>query len=295
MFAEPGAGFGHLATGKVDALTTREVIARQLAPAPGRESDAAARFALLESKTIRQDLSGSLNFANVCNGLFVSPTVRAALGISEATPVGLIPRWVAAPAMRVVQIARVGATCQALGVSSMKLMPGAAQVAQVAFATIAGGVVANEAASYVLTGQFEVVPEDAISNPDVWRAILKFRDSSAGSGLRDCVNACLLANQGAEIVAAIDASLKRALPRKVLTEARRAMSALLLASNSKLGITPGVWSDAHDLWNGPAAWRSMTRTRLEGYLRERRLGPYDLCPCGSCEKIKYCCQAVLGR
>jgi len=295
MFPKPKAGFGHLATGKVEALSIREVITRQLAPAPGKEADAADRFALLESKTTHLDLSGGLNFANVCNGLFVSPTVRAALGMSEATPAGHIPRWVAPPAMRVVQIARVGAACQALGASSMKLMPGVAQIAQAAFATIAGGIVANEAASYILTGQFEVVPEEAISSPNVWRTILKFRDTDAGSGLRGCVNACLLANQGAEIVAAIDASLKRALPARILTEARRAMSALLLASNNKLGVTPGIWSDAYGLWNGPAAWRSMTRTRLESYLRELRMGPYDLCPCGSYEKVKYCCQAELGR
>ena len=101
----------------------------------------------------------------------------------------------------------------------MKLMPGAAQVAQVAFSAIAGGILANDAASYALTGQFEVVPEDAFSNPDVWKAILAFRETSAGSNLRDYVNKYLLANQGAEIVAAIDASLHQALPPRMLTDA----------------------------------------------------------------------------
>jgi hypothetical protein len=259
------------------------------------EADAAVKFALLESKTSQIDLSGSLNFADICNGLFVSPATRNTLGLSDATPAGQIPRWAAASALRVIQVARVGATCQMLGLSSMKLMPGAAQVAQVAFSAMIGGVLANDAASYALTGQFEIVAEDAFSNPDVWKAILRFRATSAGSNLRDHVNRYLLANQGAEIVAAIDASLHQALPRKLLTEARRAMSALLLASNAEFGVTLGIWSDVCERWNGPAAWRARTRARLANYLREQKLGPYDLCPCGSYEKVKYCCQPALEQ
>jgi hypothetical protein len=295
VFPVPNSGFGHLATGRIPTLTTMQMITRQLAPSPGMEADAAAKFALLESKTSPIDLSGTLNFADVCNGLFVSPKTRSTLGLSDATPAGQIPRWAAASALRLIHIARVGATCQMLGLSSMKLMPGAAQVAQVAFSAIAGGILANDAASYALTGQFEVVPEDAFSNPDVWKAILAFRETSAGSNLRDYVNKYLLANQGAEIVAAIDASLHQALPPRMLTDARRAMSALLLASNAELGVTPGIWSDVYERWNGPVAWRSRVRARLANYLRERKLGPYDLCPCGSYEKVKYCCQAALEQ
>jgi hypothetical protein len=295
IFPVPHSGFGHLVTGKRANLTTMDVIAHQLMPAPRKEADAASKFALLERKVSQIDLSGSLNFADVCNGLFVSPATRSILGLSEATPAGQIPRWAAALAMRLVQIARVGATCQMLGLSSMKLMPGAAQIAQVAFSAIAGGILADEAASYALAGEFGVVPEDAISNPDVWKAILAFRDTSVGSRLRDNVTKYLLANQGAEIVAAIDTSLHQALPHKLLQEARSAMSALLLTSNIKLGVTPGIWNDANPLWNGPAAWRSRAQARLANYLRDHKLGPYDLCPCGSCEKVKYCCRAALEQ
>ena len=295
MFWVPDSGFGHLVTGKVANLSTMDVITRQLSPVAGKEADAALKFALLESKTSQIDLSGALNFADVCNGLFVSPATRSTLGLSEATPAGQIPRWAGAPAMRLVHIARVGATCQMLGLSSMKLMPGAAQIAQVAFSAIAGGILADEAASYVLAGEFGVVPEDAISNPSVWRAILAFRDTSVGSKLRDDVTRCLLANQGAEIVAAIDTSLHQALPPRLLKEARSAMSALLLASRIKLGVTPGIWSDASLRWNGPAAWRSRAQARLANYLRDHKLGPYDPCPCGSFEKVKYCCQAALEQ
>jgi hypothetical protein len=105
----------------------------------------------------------------------------------------------------------------------------------------------------------------------------------------------LEANQGAEIVTSIDAGLRQALPYHLLTEARHRMSALLLPPPRRLNITPGIWSDAFRLWNRPTAWRRKSRTLLESYLREHRLGPYDLCPCGSYEKVKFCCQAALEQ
>jgi hypothetical protein len=295
MFLVPNSGFGQLATGQVASMSTMKMITKQLAAVPGREADAADRFALLERQTRRIDLSGGLNFADVCNGLFVSPATRSILGLSEGTPAGQLPRWAAGPAMRLVQIARVGATCQMLGLSSMKIMAGAAKVAQVAFSAVAGGSLANDAATYALTGQFGVIPEGDFANPDVWRAVLEFRDANAGSRLRAYVHKYLQANQGAEIVAAINASLRQALPPNLLTDARQAMCALLLASNTTIGVTPGVWSDADLLWDGPRVWRLRARAPFDAYLREQKLGHYDLCPCGSYEKIKYCCQAALAQ
>jgi hypothetical protein len=83
--------------------------------------------------------------------------------------VGHIPRWAAAPAIRLTLIARAGATCQMLGISSMKLMAGASQLAQVAFSAIAGGVMAQDVAAYALTGQFDVIPDSAlVGNPARW-------------------------------------------------------------------------------------------------------------------------------
>lgn len=294
MFLSPNAGFGHLTTGQIANISTIELITRQVIAAPGRETEAAARFEMLERKTERVDLSGALNFADVCNGLFVSPATRRALGLSEATPAGQLPRWLAGPAMRLVQIARVGATCQMMSLSSIKIMAGAATIAQIAFSAIAGGVLANDAATYALTGQFGILAESVVANPDVWMAILRFRDTSAGSQLRAHVHRYLQANEGAQIVAAIDASMRQALPSRVLTEARIAMSALLVTSNTSFGVTPGIWSDAHRLWDGPTAWRLRARARFESYLGEHKLGIYDLCPCGSYEKVKYCCQTALA-
>jgi hypothetical protein len=287
------AGYGRVVIGKDVTRSLREVIARQLSSVPGKEREAAERFTLLEGKTEYCDLSRTVNFADLCNGLLVAPNTRSMLGLSDATPVGHVPRWIAPSVLRLAQIARVGATCQMLGVASMKLMTGCAPVAEAAFSAVAGGSLAHEAASYTLTGQFGLIPEAALSTPENWGAILRFRDTQAGANLRAQVLRCLQANQGAEIAASIDASLRNALPTQVLAEARTAMSALLLASRGTISVTPGIWSDAFRLWDGPAAWRKKAKTRLESYLRESALGPYDPCPCGSCEKVKFCCQAAL--
>jgi hypothetical protein len=84
----------------------------------------------------------------------------------------------------------------------MKLMTGASQVAQVAFSAVAGGVLAQEAAAYTLSGQFGVIPEDAFAgDPQIWNSILAFRDSNEGTNLRSWVLKYLEANQGAEIAA----------------------------------------------------------------------------------------------
>jgi len=296
MFVPPLTACGSLVTGKVPSHTPMSVITRQLGPVPGREQWAGAQFDLLAGKVKLVDLSGTLNFADVCNGLLVSPLTRSTLGLSEATPLGQIPRWTAGPALRLAQIARVGAACQMLGLSSMKLMTGASQVAQIAFSAVAGGVMAQEVAAYTLTGQFGVIPEGAFGgDPQVWNSILAFRDSNEGTNLRSCVLKYLEANQGAEIVASVDASLRQALPYRLIDAARQRMSALLLARPGGLGVTPGIWSDASRLWNGPSAWRSRSKILLDSYLREHRLGPYELCPCGSCEKVRFCCQAALEQ
>jgi hypothetical protein len=296
MFKPPTAACGSIVTGKAPWLTPMVQIKRQLIPLPGSEELAGSRLELLESKVKRVDLSGTLNFGDVCNGLLISPITRNTLGLREATPVGHIPRWAAAPAIRLTLIARAGATCQMLGIPSMKLMAGASQVAQVAFSAIAGGVLAQDVAAYTLTGEFGVIPDSALSgNPAIWASIMAFRDSSEGTNLRSYVLKYLEANQGAELEASINASLRQALPYSLLAEARRRMSALLLATPSRLNITPGIWIDASRSWNGPAAWRLKSRTGIEAYLREHRLGPYDLCPCGSYEKVKFCCRAALEQ
>jgi hypothetical protein len=169
-------GFGGLATGKRGGgESPGEMIRRQMQPAVGREREGAELISKLEEKAISIDLSGTKNFADICSGLFSSPATRRILGMSEGTPVGHIPRWLAHPALRLVQIARIGATCQRLALGSMKLMTGAAKLAEVAFSALGGGILASDAATYALTGQFGVINESEFRrDPRLWDAVLDF-------------------------------------------------------------------------------------------------------------------------
>jgi hypothetical protein len=101
------------------------------------------------------------------------------------------------------------------------------------------------------------------------------------------------ANAGAELVASVDGGLRQALPSRLLQEARDEMSALLLVTGSQTGITPAVWNDAPHVFDGPALWRKRTNLRFKQYLLDHHLGPYDRCPCGSYEKVKFCCEPPL--
>jgi hypothetical protein len=294
IFLPPNDAVGYLATGQVQGLDLPGLIARKFKPVPGKEAEAATRLQQLEEKTKVLNLSGSLNFADVCNGLFVSPETRRLLGLSEATPVGQIPRWAAVPALRLVQIARVGASCQELHLASMKLICGSAPLATVAFSVVASGVLASEVASYTLTGTFRTVRDDFIAGqPDLWRAILRFRDTYAGVELRKQIMSVIEANAGAELVASVDGGLRQALPNRLLQDARDQMSALLLVKGSPTGVTPAVFNDALHVLDGPTLWRKKTNLRFRQYLLDHKVSRYDLCPCGSCEKVKFCCEPPL--
>ncbi len=293
IFQSEDAGFGSLATARVSEGSAGEVIGRRFKPAPGKDSEAKALIERIERKVTSIDLSGSLNFADICNGLFISPTTRAMLGIGEATPAGNIPRWVAHEALRIVQIARVGATCQNLALGSMKLMPGTAKFAESAFAAMASGVLASDPGSYVMSGEFGILNETAFrAQPSLWDSIICFRAGNVGTRFRHEILKRLMNNEGAEIVPSIDASLHQALPAGILNEARREMSALLLANGNRQ-VVPAIWSDSRMLQEGPLMWRRKSRERLISFLAKAGLGQYDPCPCGSFENVKFCCLAAL--
>jgi hypothetical protein len=287
-------GFGGLATGKKGkGELPGEMIRRQMHPAPGREHEGAELISRLEETAISVDLSGTKNFADVCNGLFSSPATRKILGMSEGTPVGNIPRWLAHPALRLIHIARIGATCQRLSLGSMKLMTGAAKLAEIAFSAVAGGVLASEVANYAIAGEFGIVDQRAfLTEPRLWDVVIKFRETSSGVDFRREVFKRLRKNDAAEIVPAIDSNLKELLPTKVMHAARTEFSTLLTATGIRR-VVPAIWNDLVLLQDGPAAWRKVSRQRLKEFLRRNQIGPYDDCPCGSYDRVKFCCLPAL--
>jgi hypothetical protein len=289
-------GFGTLGTGKKGGggESPGEMIRRQMRPAPGRELIGAELISRLEERAISINLSGTRDFANVCSGLFSSPATRRTLGMSDGTPVGHIPRWLAHPALRLVQIARIGATCQRLAFGSMKLMTGAAKLAEVAFSAVASGVLASEAANYTLTGQFSMIQQSAfLAEPRLWDSVLRFRGTNSGVAFRSEIFKRLLRNDAAEIVPALDSSLKQLLPTHILEASRKEMSALLVSTSGR-AVVPAVWNDALLLQEGPEAWRRASKQRLLDFMAAHQINDYHDCPCGSHERLKFCCLAELA-
>jgi hypothetical protein len=151
---------------------------------------------------------------------------------------------------------------------------------------------AHEAASYVMTSQADIdigVTIDAA----VLRTILKFRNTSEGVALRNEVLQQLKVNAGSEFISSVNAGLKRNIPFTSLDTPRRAFAALLAAESSGTRLTRAIsfnplYSDA-----SISLWRKPSLKELREVCEARKIGPYDPCPCGSGEKLKFCCMEAL--
>lgn len=54
---------------------------------------------------------------------------------------------------------------------------------------------------------------------------------------------------------------------------------------------PVVWNDANYGNKALGLWKKRSLEEFQQICNQLRLAPYDLCPCGSGEKIKFCCGA----
>lgn len=274
---------------------TSERIREQIFPAPGKEQEAEELFQFLESSALDASepvMTDSLPAKT--HGALINPSIRRMLGVSEGTPVGAIPRWVAFPIIRLARVIRNGRICQRIQANSTRMIWGNEKLASVAFSTTTGTEWADDAASYVLSGQFNSDVGAIISRePGLLLNILKFRESSVGEDFRREVVQRLAADEGSQIVTAINAGLHQAIPSSVLQKARDQLSGIFIPCNPLPILTPAVWGDLRNSDARIAGWRKRSRALLEEELKRQNLGPYDSCPCGSGEKLKFCCQAAL--
>jgi hypothetical protein len=145
-----------------------------------------------------------------------------------------------------------------------------------------------------LTGRFNSDVGSIIKQaPGLLLQILKFRDSSAGEDFRREVAQCLATDDGGQLVTTINSGLRQALPPSVLQNARDHLSGLFVPRNPVSVLAPAVWGNLSNSEVRIAGWRKQSRTMLEEEARRQKLGPYDECPCGSGEKLKFCCRDAL--
>jgi SIR2-like domain len=275
--------------------STSERIREQMKPAPGKEQEAEELFQLLESSAlIASEPVMTDPLPAKTHGALINPSIRRLLGVSEGTPVGAIPRWVAFPILRLAKVINNGRICQRIHANSTRMIWGTEKLASVAFSAATGTEWADEAASYVLSGRYDSDVGAIISRePGLLLAILRFRESSAGESFRREIAQSLAVDNGGEIITAINAALHHAIPTQVLQRARDQLSGLYISRNSTPGILPMVWGDLRNSDARIAGWRKRSRAMLEEVIKRQKLGAYDSCPCGSGESLKFCCQNAL--
>lgn len=272
-----------------------ELIRKHLAPVLGKEKEAEESFKFLAANIF--DVStpeATTGLADKTRGALMHPSIRLLLGLSEGTPHGTVPRWLAFPILRLARVMATGVVCQAIDASAARMIWGSERLATAAFSAAAGKDWTDDAASYVLTGRFNSdVGAIVARNPALLSQIVAFRASQQGEAFRKEITERLQIDEGAVVAAAVNSGLSQALPASVLEQARNQFSGFFVPTDRRDVLTPAFWGD---LQNGDAriaAWRKRSRKMLDEECVKRKLRPYSLCPCGSGEQLKFCCLAAL--
>jgi hypothetical protein len=282
-------------SGDLKPISIEARIRRQLKAVPGREREAEALFASLAESVVDLSNIDAVSIPDMTRGALIHPSIRRMLGISQGTPRGSIPRWLAFPVLRLAQVVQRGVVCQQLQASATRMILGSEKLASVAFAAATGDEWADEAASYALTGRFNSdLGAIVCRHPELIQKILQFRETEAGHDFRKEVAERLAKDEGSEVFASINAGLRQALPSKVLQNARDQLSGLFVSQRSTTTISPAIWGDLRNADSRIEGWRKQSRARLLGVVNARKLQVYDQCPCGSGEKLKFCCMAALS-
>jgi len=272
--------------------TAHEDIRRQLKAVPGKETTVEALFSQLEAKVQVFD-SAAWEVARLIRGALLHPRLRRILGFSDGILPSSIPRWLVFPALRAAHTVSTAALCQQFNLAAANIWFGGEILVGATFGLAAARDWAHEAASYVMTSQADI-DIGATIDAAVLRTILKFRNTSEGVALRNEVLQQLKVNAGSEFISSVNAGLKRNIPFTSLDKPRRAFAALLAAEWSGTHLTRAIsfnpfYSDA-----SISLWRKRSLKELRELCEARKLGLYDPCPCGSGEKLKFCCIEALS-
>lgn len=276
--------------------TIQDTIRRHIAAAPGKETTANDLFSLLEQKTRLISASQEPSIPDLVRGLLLRPSLRNMIGMSGGTRVSSIPQWMKFSVLRLANVVKIGAACQSLGIASTKLEFGTASLAGLAFSATTGKTLSDEMASYVLTGRFDMdLGKLAISNKEILPQILKFRETQTGESLRLDILEQLSLGLGGDLVASINAGLSSAISLRTLQAARDKFSGLNIPKVHDKSATTAIWNDLKIEENALSFWRKRSQREFLQFCKKENIQPYSPCPCGSGEKVKFCCQEALNE
>jgi hypothetical protein len=282
-----------ISTKEGNPLTLDEQIRKQFQGSPGRETDAERLFEKLKTRVSKFDHE-KFDIPSLTRGALLHPAVRQLLGISDAVLPTSLPRWNRFSVIRLAHAITAGCACDNFALPAVKFGFGSEILIGAAFAVSAARDWADSVSSYVVAGQFDTnLGAYVESNPSVLTAILNFRDTHAGITLRREILDELSTNAGSEFVASVNAGLRALVPTTVMETARTQLSQLLFRKDRESMVVPAVWTNVRNSDSIARLWRAKSRGELEKHCKLIGLGPYDLCPCGSGAKLRFCCAHAL--
>lgn len=149
---------GHLAVHHVknpdgNERSTSDLV-RRLKPTPGKEKQAEMMYQLIEKTTLFIKDDGPVPLSDRVRGLTIRPHIRRLLGIADAVPASVVPRWNTVPILRLARLVQLADTCQREGIASLRVPYGVPELIGSAFASTLGQFWSDDAASFVLSGRF---------------------------------------------------------------------------------------------------------------------------------------------
>jgi hypothetical protein len=273
-----------------------EIIKKHLKVNPGKESEASDLFKLLEKNIEVIDTQKEPSVAHSVRGLLQFPSIRKLIGMSGATPINSIPRYLQFPVLRLGNVLKISFACDLLGIASTKLDFGSSALASIGFSVPNGKYNADQIASYVLSGSFDtIIGNRFIENPQLLLTLIKFRESSLGIQFRQEIFEQLINNRSKEFVASIDAGLKESINLKIMGKVKGHLAGLMMNENYKERESPIVWNDLEYSTKSLKLWKKRSYETLVKYCDTNNISLYDQCLCGSGEKLRYCCFESLKR
>lgn len=277
-------------TPKIDSILREIILSGTL-----DEADYNKRMELLKSFVIDERPAVEPTSENLVRGVLLHQHVQRAIGMSECVMPSKIPRWLVYPVLRVAHVVDTGITTQTYGMAATSIPFGGNILAGPIFSATSSGDWTQQAANYVIAG--EITARLAI-NPshvnDLVNGMLRYRDTESGVQFRKTILECLSVKAGAEFSSAINAGLQRAIPMDALNKARSGIKAYIPDVTDGPGIiTAVVGGEGKTIDLG--LWRNRSLGILRKICFDRGIKLYDACPCGSGERLKFCCEAALTR
>jgi SIR2-like domain len=272
-----------------ETRSSMSVIRKVLSPAAGREQEGNEKIESLEKSVVSFAESGTLNLAGMVRDALLMPRVSQLLGYSDHSVTNRIPRWLAYPTLRFAHLVQTGLICNKLDIRASRVPFGGVSLLSAAFSIKPTEQTAFDYASFVMAGAYGSNLSAYIERtPQSLLNLIKFRESAEGEALRREVSDRLDTNDGTEFSAAIEGSLKKAIPTAILQAARNRFSTLMKAGNPNAS-ADAIWADNNTGDASIQLWRDRSRELLLIEARARGVRSESPCLCGSGDRLRDCC------